>query len=90
MQSIEKEQMISFEVSLGELAVKRKIEAKTKIATLRLPLLNKPQSAPKFASVSELGGRQASDKKDTEKQTRAIFEASVRALEGEQGKKEDK
>ena len=46
MQSIEKEQMISFEVSLGELAVKRKIEAKTKIATLSLPLLNKPKSTP--------------------------------------------
>ena len=62
--------MISFEVSLGEVAVKRKIEAKTKIATLRLPLLNKPQSAPKFASVSELwvcdGGKL---KKDTERQT---------------------
>ena len=54
MQSIEKEQMIPFEVSFREVFVKRKIEAQTKIATLSLPLLNKPQSMPKFARVSEL------------------------------------
>ena len=78
MQSIEKEQMISFEVSLGELAVKRKIEAKTKIATLSLLLLNKPQSAPKFACVSESEVGEEETKQVADWRTQAIFEAFVR------------
>jgi len=45
MQSIEKEQMISFEVSFGEAAVKRKLKFKQKVATI-LPLINKPKSTP--------------------------------------------
>ena len=53
MQSIEKERMIPFEVSFREVAVKRKIEAQTKIPVLKLPLSNKSQTTPKFARVSE-------------------------------------
>ena len=45
----------NIEVSLGEVAVKRKIKAQTKITTLNLLLLNNPQGTPKFARVSELG-----------------------------------
>ena len=61
--------MIPFEVYFRELAVKRKIEAQTKIATLSSPLLNKMQSAPKFAQVSELWACDgASANKDTERQ----------------------
>ena len=58
MQSIEKEQMISFEVSLGEVAVKRKLKFRQKVALI-LPLSNKLKSAPKFARARDLRVRLA-------------------------------
>ena len=63
---------------MREVSVKRKIKAKTKIATLNLPLLNKTQGTPKFARVSESEVGKEETKQVADWQTQAIFEASAR------------
>ena len=61
--------MISFEVSLGEVAVKRKLKFRQKVALI-LPLPNNLKSTPEFARVSELGAETGgSANKDTKRQT---------------------